>query len=66
MVVRTEQANCDRCQAELQPGAAYCDRCGARTRRAQRNVRTAIRIEFLLLGLMIVLIFGFSLIFIKQ
>jgi predicted amidophosphoribosyltransferase len=66
MVIQAEQTNCDRCKAELQPGAAYCDRCGARTRRAQRNVRLAIRIEFLLLGLMILLIFGFSLIFLKQ
>jgi uncharacterized paraquat-inducible protein A len=66
MVIRAEQTNCDRCQAELQPGAAYCDRCGSRTRRAQRNVRLAIRIEFLLLGLMILLIFGFAFIFYKQ
>ena len=66
MVVRAEQTNCDRCQAELQPGAAYCERCGARTRRAQGNVRLAIRVELLLLGLMVVLIFGFAFIFLKQ
>lgn len=66
MVVRTEQTNCDRCRAELQPGAAYCDRCGARTRRAQGNVRLAIRVELLLLALMIVLIFGFAFVFLKQ
>ena len=66
MAVQVEQTNCDRCRAELQPGAAYCDRCGARTRKAHRNVRLAIRLEFLLLGLMILLSFGFSFIFLKQ
>jgi len=66
MVVQSEQTNCDRCQAELQPGAAYCDRCGTRTRKARANVRLAIRVEFLLLGLMILLIFGFSFVFLKQ
>ena len=66
MAVRAEQTNCDRCQAELQPGAAYCDRCGTRTRRAQGNVRLAIRVELLLLALMVVLIFAFAFIFDKQ
>lgn len=66
MAVRAEQTNCDRCHAELQSGAAYCDRCGARTRRAQGNVRLAIRVELLLLALMVALIFAFAFIFYKQ
>ncbi len=39
------QATCDNCGKELVPGAAYCERCGARTRRARRLVRLAIRVE---------------------
>jgi predicted nucleic acid-binding Zn ribbon protein len=66
MVVRAEQTHCDRCRAELQPGAAYCDRCGQRTRKAQGTVRLAIRVELLLIGLMVVLIFGFAFVFLKQ
>ena len=41
------QSACDSCGAELIPGAAYCERCGARTRRARRLVRLAIRVELL-------------------
>jgi uncharacterized OB-fold protein len=41
------QVACDSCGAELVPGAAYCERCGARTRRARRLVRLAIRVELL-------------------
>ena len=41
------QVACDTCGAELIPGAAYCERCGARTRRARRLVRLAIRVELL-------------------
>ncbi len=66
MAVRAEQTHCDRCGAEVQPGASYCDHCWARTRRARGNVRLAIRIELLLLGLMVVLIFGFAFVFLKQ
>ncbi len=36
---------CDACGASLAPDAAYCERCGARTRRARRLVRQAIRVE---------------------
>ena len=39
------QVACDRCGKELVPGAAYCEKCGARTRRARRLVRLAIRVE---------------------
>jgi len=41
------QVACDTCGAELVVGAAYCERCGARTRRARRLVRLAIRVELL-------------------
>ena len=41
------QVACDTCGAELVPGAAYCEHCGARTRRARRLVRLAIRVELL-------------------
>ncbi len=39
------QVACDNCGKELIPGAAYCEKCGARTRRAKRLVRLAIRVE---------------------
>ena len=41
------QVACDKCGAELVPNAAYCERCGTRTRRARRLVRLAIRVELL-------------------
>src|ERR1700737_1761279 len=47
------QLACDACGKELVPNAAYCERCGARTRRARRLVRLGIRGEllfFLLVG----------------
>ena len=39
------QVACDSCGKELIPGAAYCEKCGARTRRARRLVRLAVRVE---------------------
>ena len=39
------QVACDNCGKDLVPGAAYCEKCGARTRRARRLVRLAIRVE---------------------
>jgi uncharacterized OB-fold protein len=39
------QVACDNCGKELIPGAAYCEKCGARTRRARRLVRLAVRVE---------------------
>ncbi len=39
------QETCDSCGKELVPGAAYCEKCGARTRRARRLGRLAVRGE---------------------
>ncbi len=60
------QSTCDRCQAPLVEDAAYCDRCGERTRRARRLVNLAVRVELLFLGLIILLVVGFSAIFYLQ
>ena len=54
------QAACDSCGAELVPNAAYCERCGARTRRARRLVRLAIRVELLFFGLVVAVVIGFT------
>jgi predicted amidophosphoribosyltransferase len=53
------QAACDRCGASLVPNAAYCERCGARTRRARRLVGVAIRVEALFFALVIAMVVGF-------
>ncbi len=45
MAVEQVQVACDNCGKELVAGAAYCEKCGARTRRARRLVRLAIRVE---------------------
>lgn len=60
MTVSTDQTHCDTCHAPLQPAAAYCDVCGARTRRAKRLVRVALRFEVLFIALMFVMVFGFA------
>jgi uncharacterized OB-fold protein len=55
--VAAVQTACEKCGSELKPDAAYCERCGARTRRARRLVRLAIRVEavfFLLVVLMVI------------
>ncbi len=57
------QAVCDRCGASLDPEAAYCERCGTRTRRARRIVRLAIRIELVVLALVAILVIGFTYIY---
>jgi predicted nucleic acid-binding Zn ribbon protein len=61
-----EQVACDRCGSALVAGAAYCDRCGERTRRAKRMVRTAIRIEVLLVLAITAIVVGFSVIYYVQ
>ena len=60
------QVACDRCGAELVPEAAYCERCGARTRRARRMVGLAIRVELLFFVMVVVLIVAFTWIYAAQ
>ncbi len=60
------QAVCDTCGAELVPNAAYCERCGARTRRARRLVRLAIRVELLFFLMVVALVIGFTWIYSVQ
>ena len=60
------QAACDTCGAALVPEAAYCERCGARTRRARRLVRLAIRVELVLFALIVVMVIGFAWIYAVQ
>ena len=53
------QAACDKCGGELVPNAAYCERCGERTRRARRLVRIAIRVEVLFFLMVVAIVIGF-------
>ena len=53
------QIACDSCGAQLVPNAAYCERCGTRTRRARRLVRLAIRFELLFFVMVLVLVAAF-------
>jgi len=64
--VEQVQANCDKCGAELVRDAAYCERCGTRTRRARRMVGIAIRVELLFFGLVVLLVIGFTWIYAAQ
>jgi uncharacterized OB-fold protein len=58
--VENVQAACDRCGTALIPNAAYCEKCGARTRRARRLVRLAIRVEMVFFLLVVLLVIGFT------
>jgi len=60
------QVACDSCGAELVPNAAYCERCGSRTRRARRLVRLAIRVELLFFVLVVGLVIAFTWIYSAQ
>ncbi len=60
------QAACDNCGAALVPNAAYCERCGARTRRAKRLVRLAIRVELLFFLLVVGIVVAFTWIYATQ
>lgn len=60
------QAACDACGAELVANAAYCERCGARTRRARRLVRLAIRVELLFFLMVVGLVIAFTWIYAAQ
>jgi ribosomal protein L40E len=58
-VIQAVQVACERCGAELVPDAAYCERCGTRTRRARRMVRLAIRVEAVFFVAVIAMVAGF-------
>jgi uncharacterized OB-fold protein len=60
------QVACDKCGKELVPNAAYCERCGARTQRARRLVRLAIRVELLFFLMVVGLVVGFAWIYSVQ
>lgn len=60
------QTACERCGAELAPDAAYCQRCGTRTRRARRLVGLAIRVEVLFFLLVVGLVAAFVWIYAVQ
>lgn len=53
------QVACDTCGTALEPNAAYCEKCGARTRRAKRMVRLAIRIELVFFVMVLILVAAF-------
>jgi uncharacterized OB-fold protein len=53
------QVACDKCGGKLVPNAAYCERCGQRTRRARRLVRVAIRVEVLFFLMVVAIVVGF-------
>ena len=60
------QVACDSCGAELVPNAAYCERCGARTRRARRLLGVAIRVELLFFLMIVGLVIAFTWIYAAQ
>ena len=60
------QTACEKCGAELLPDAAYCEKCGTRTRRARRLVRVAIRVEAVFFLLVIALVVAFIWIYAVQ
>jgi len=53
------QVACENLGAELVPNAAYCERCGERTRRARRLVRVALRVEVLFFLMVVAVLIGF-------
>jgi uncharacterized OB-fold protein len=64
--VQQVQVSCDSCGAQLEPNAAYCERCGTRTRRARRLVRMAIRVELLIFLMFVGLVVAFIWIYAVQ
>jgi uncharacterized OB-fold protein len=60
------QVACDNCGTQLVPNAAYCEKCGARTRRARRLVRLAIRVELVFFVLVVLIVIGFTWIYAIQ
>jgi hypothetical protein len=57
---------CEKCGADLAPDAAYCERCGTRTRRARRLVRMAIRVEAVFFLLVVAMVIAFVWIYAVQ
>jgi len=53
------QLACDNCGKALVPDAAYCEKCGARTRRARRLVSLSIRIELVFFAAVVLMVAGF-------
>ncbi|OLE02026.1 MAG: hypothetical protein AUG94_01400 [Actinobacteria bacterium 13_1_20CM_4_66_15] len=60
------QGACENCGSALAPDAAYCEKCGARTRRARRLVRLAIRVELLFFLLVVGIVVAFTWIYAVQ
>jgi uncharacterized OB-fold protein len=60
------QVACDKCGKELVPNAAYCEKCGTRTRRARRLVRLAIRVELLFFLMVVGVVVAFTWIYSVQ
>ena len=60
------QVACDSCGTALVPNAAYCEKCGARTRRARRLVRLAIRVELVFFLAVVLMVIGFTWIYAAQ
>jgi len=60
------QAACDNCGTAIVANAAYCEKCGARTRRAKRLVRLAIRVELLFFLLVVGIVVAFTWIYAVQ
>jgi uncharacterized OB-fold protein len=60
------QVACDKCGTALVPNAAYCEKCGARTRRARRLVRMAIRVELVFFLLVVGMVVAFTWIYAAQ
>jgi uncharacterized OB-fold protein len=60
------QSACDTCGGPLVPNAAYCERCGERTRRARGLVRLAIRVELLFFLMVVGLVIAFTWIYATQ
>jgi len=60
------QAVCDSCGSALVPNAAYCERCGSRTRKARRMVRVAIRVELVFFLAVVAMVIAFTWIYTAQ
>jgi predicted nucleic acid-binding Zn ribbon protein len=60
------QSHCDRCQSPLVRNAAYCEKCGERTRRARRLTRLAVRVEVLIVIVVTLLVVGFTYVYVAQ